>query len=258
MQLTTYTDYALRVLIYLAVYDDRLVTIADITNAYGISKNHLMKIVHHLAQRGGSRPRGGAVGGCGWLIRQPTFRLARSCAKLNRIFIWWNVSIRPPMAVRLHQRVASRRFYMKRRRRFSRSCMAIHWRRSLRRNRHWRSYSFLHREAVGGREHALPTLTVGPMMITSEGCPYDRVPYSIPGHTTLAVQQRASPKGVMEASELPRRCAQAAPMPMRLLRMMRGTPSPAVKMFRPARQGERHRLVTHEQRRRAPCHTRRI
>src|SRR5205823_1130799 len=52
MQLTTYTDYALRVLIYLAVYDDRLVTIADITNAYGISKNHLMKIVHHLAQRG--------------------------------------------------------------------------------------------------------------------------------------------------------------------------------------------------------------
>jgi Rrf2 family nitric oxide-sensitive transcriptional repressor len=52
VQLTTYTDYALRVLIYLAVHDDQLVTIAEITKAYGISKNHLMKIVHHLAQQG--------------------------------------------------------------------------------------------------------------------------------------------------------------------------------------------------------------
>jgi Rrf2 family nitric oxide-sensitive transcriptional repressor len=63
MQLTTYTDYALRVLIYLAVYDDRLVTIADITNAYGISKNHLMKIVHHLAQRGWITTTRGRRGG---------------------------------------------------------------------------------------------------------------------------------------------------------------------------------------------------
>ena len=52
MQLTTYTDYALRVLVYLAVHDDRLATIAEMTTAYGISKNHLMKIVHHLAQLG--------------------------------------------------------------------------------------------------------------------------------------------------------------------------------------------------------------
>ena len=52
MQLTAYTDYALRVLMYLAVYDDRLVTIAEMTTAYGISKNHLMKVVHHLGQLG--------------------------------------------------------------------------------------------------------------------------------------------------------------------------------------------------------------
>jgi Rrf2 family nitric oxide-sensitive transcriptional repressor len=52
MQLTTYTDYALRVLMYLAIHDDRLVTIAEMASAYGISKNHLMKIVYQLGQTG--------------------------------------------------------------------------------------------------------------------------------------------------------------------------------------------------------------
>lgn len=52
MQLTTYTDYALRVLMYLAVADDRLVTIAELSKAYDISHNHLRKIVHQLAQQG--------------------------------------------------------------------------------------------------------------------------------------------------------------------------------------------------------------
>jgi len=50
MQLTAYTDYALRVLIYLAVHEERWVTIAEMATAYGISKNHLMKIVHQLGQ----------------------------------------------------------------------------------------------------------------------------------------------------------------------------------------------------------------
>lgn len=63
MQLTTYTDYALRVLIYLAVHEDRLVTIAEITNAHGISKNHLMKIVHQLAQHGWIATTRGRRGG---------------------------------------------------------------------------------------------------------------------------------------------------------------------------------------------------
>jgi Rrf2 family nitric oxide-sensitive transcriptional repressor len=52
MQLTSYTDYALRVLIYLALHDERLVTIAEMASAYGISKNHLMKIVYQLGQNG--------------------------------------------------------------------------------------------------------------------------------------------------------------------------------------------------------------
>jgi len=52
MQITRYTDYSLRVLIYLAVNQDKLVTINDIATSYQISKNHLMKIVQQLNQQG--------------------------------------------------------------------------------------------------------------------------------------------------------------------------------------------------------------
>lgn len=52
MQLSKYTDYSFRVLMYLATHNNRLVTIGEISKAYGISKNHLVKIVHHLASSG--------------------------------------------------------------------------------------------------------------------------------------------------------------------------------------------------------------
>lgn len=52
MQLTKFTDYALRVLIYLAQHPDGLATIADIAKDYDIPATHLMKVVHRLAQRG--------------------------------------------------------------------------------------------------------------------------------------------------------------------------------------------------------------
>jgi Rrf2 family nitric oxide-sensitive transcriptional repressor len=48
MRLTAYTDYSLRTLMYLALNRDRLVTINDIAELHGISKNHLMKVVHQL------------------------------------------------------------------------------------------------------------------------------------------------------------------------------------------------------------------
>ena len=52
MRLTTMTDYAMRLLMYVAHNPDRLCTIAEIAHAYGISEAHLMKITHQLGQAG--------------------------------------------------------------------------------------------------------------------------------------------------------------------------------------------------------------
>lgn len=52
MKLTDYTDYTLRTLIFLGLHRDGLVTIQQIADGYGISKNHLMKIVHRLSLDG--------------------------------------------------------------------------------------------------------------------------------------------------------------------------------------------------------------
>ena len=50
MRLTRFTDYSLRVLIYLGQNDDSRVTISQISEAYDISKNHLMKVVSNLTR----------------------------------------------------------------------------------------------------------------------------------------------------------------------------------------------------------------
>ena len=50
MRLTVHSDYALRVMMYLAARPERLATIEEIAAAYGISANHLMKVVHNLSR----------------------------------------------------------------------------------------------------------------------------------------------------------------------------------------------------------------
>lgn len=52
MRLTTFSDYSLRVLMYLALQEERLATIQEIARAYAISQSHLMKVVHQLALNG--------------------------------------------------------------------------------------------------------------------------------------------------------------------------------------------------------------
>lgn len=74
MHLTLHTDYALRLLMLLALEPDRLHTIAAVARRYRISRNHLMKVAQTLAQAGfvdSVRGRGGGL------------RLARPATAIN-------------------------------------------------------------------------------------------------------------------------------------------------------------------------------
>ena len=65
MHLTRFTDYGLRTLIYLALRPNELASIEDISSAYQISENHMIKVVHHLGQAGlvaTIRGRNGGIG----------------------------------------------------------------------------------------------------------------------------------------------------------------------------------------------------
>jgi Rrf2 family nitric oxide-sensitive transcriptional repressor len=52
MRLTQFTDYSLRVLIYLALQPGKRTTIDQLTSAYGVSRHHIRSVVHHLAKLG--------------------------------------------------------------------------------------------------------------------------------------------------------------------------------------------------------------
>jgi Rrf2 family transcriptional regulator, nitric oxide-sensitive transcriptional repressor len=52
MHLTTFSDYTLRTLMYLALRPDRLCTIDEIAAAYGVSPHHLTKVVHQAGLAG--------------------------------------------------------------------------------------------------------------------------------------------------------------------------------------------------------------
>lgn len=64
MRLTRYTDYAMRVLLYLGSRPGEMSSIGAVAAAYGISRNHLMKVVNELARAGhveSLRGRGGGI-----------------------------------------------------------------------------------------------------------------------------------------------------------------------------------------------------
>ncbi|MFO1398796.1 MAG: Rrf2 family transcriptional regulator [Burkholderiales bacterium] len=64
MRLTTFTDYSLRVLIYVAARPGTRATIGEIATSFGISEHHLTKVVHSLGKSGflvNLRGRGGGL-----------------------------------------------------------------------------------------------------------------------------------------------------------------------------------------------------
>lgn len=74
MRLTRYTDYAMRTLLHLAARPDAACSIGAIAGAYGISRNHLMKVVNALGRAGYVQGQRGRAGG---------IRLARPAAAIN-------------------------------------------------------------------------------------------------------------------------------------------------------------------------------
>ena len=71
MQLTNFSDYLLRLVLYLASHPDRLVPIQEVSRAYGISRHHLVKVVQPLVANGWVVSARGRCGGLR-LGRPPT------------------------------------------------------------------------------------------------------------------------------------------------------------------------------------------
>jgi len=63
MRLTNFSDYSLRLLMYAATQGDRLVTIEETANLFGISRAHLMKVANHLTRAGYLKAVRGRSGG---------------------------------------------------------------------------------------------------------------------------------------------------------------------------------------------------
>ena len=74
MRISTFTDYSLRVLIQAALRHPARVTIDEVTNAYGISRNHLIKVINELGRAGFIVTQRGRSGG---------FTLARPAERIS-------------------------------------------------------------------------------------------------------------------------------------------------------------------------------
>ncbi len=75
MRLTVYTDFSLRLLMFLAVNPDRLCTIEEVARAYDISRNHLMKVAHQLGLSGYVETVRGRNGGLRLAMRTDDIRI---------------------------------------------------------------------------------------------------------------------------------------------------------------------------------------
>jgi Rrf2 family nitric oxide-sensitive transcriptional repressor len=74
MELSRFTDYSLRTLLFAGLHPDRILTVPEVATAYGISENHLVKVTHKLGKLGYLETRRGRSGG---------FRLSREPETIN-------------------------------------------------------------------------------------------------------------------------------------------------------------------------------
>ncbi|MCK6452865.1 MAG: Rrf2 family transcriptional regulator [Alphaproteobacteria bacterium] len=75
MRLTSFSDYAFRVLMYAAARDDRLITIEETAEVFGISRGHLMKVANQLTRGGFLKAVRGRAGGLTLAKRPERIRL---------------------------------------------------------------------------------------------------------------------------------------------------------------------------------------
>lgn len=85
MQLTQFTDYSLRALIYVFLRKESC-TIKDVTEAYGISTHHMVKIIHNLAKLGLIKTIRGKNGGIIMASQPETINLGRLITQLEPHF----------------------------------------------------------------------------------------------------------------------------------------------------------------------------
>jgi Rrf2 family nitric oxide-sensitive transcriptional repressor len=84
--MTLHTDYALRVLIYLALHDPRPSTVNDVAESYGISRNHLLKVVLRLRNLGLLATARGRSGGISLAVAPELINVGRLVRDLGNEF----------------------------------------------------------------------------------------------------------------------------------------------------------------------------
>ncbi|VTO17388.1 nitrite-sensitive transcriptional repressor NsrR [Klebsiella variicola] len=84
MQLTSFTDYGLRALIYMAsLPEGRMTSISEVTEVYGVSRNHMVKIINQLSRMGYVTAVRGRMGAFASVNQQGRSAWATWCATLN-------------------------------------------------------------------------------------------------------------------------------------------------------------------------------
>lgn len=84
MQLTSFTDYGLRALIYLAsLPEGQQTNITEVTNTYGLSRNHMVKIINQLSRAGCVAATRGKNGAFVWVCQLVRLSLAMWYVRWN-------------------------------------------------------------------------------------------------------------------------------------------------------------------------------